>query len=839
MSVAYNPLSGNFETKEPGPQGPAGTVSAAGDGSEGAPSISFASQPNTGLYKYASESIAVSTGGTGRLFVNSSGNLGIGASDTLTNKVFIDGGNVRIDGAPSTDAKLEIRGDNSTSSSTDAVLSFVSYLNNNSGGSNADIRVTNAGGSYGQMIFSTRRGGGANIEAMRLDSSGNLKLGGNPPTFSNISLNASGTATYTGDVISGTGNYSSGNNAALHPQGNVSASRISPSDALWFGFTTGNSSPTSVIKADGTATFAAGVTGNYFATNTTAGSFNFFRNQGASSAINTAWGDTGGAQKIKFFNDGGATFDGQALIGSGTAGASKVRIDPSGYVNIQSNVSNGQALRIFDPSSTQKTTLKADGSAALAGGNFNVYSTGSIQSGSNTSPGQVYCQRPASESSPHATQLYRGFYGNNEVFKVNTNGSTSFTGFVTEAPVTNYYTSATPSTGDTNSTGSWATNASTAPDGTRTASKFTASSTPASSRFQQVSSSVNLNSTAYTLSFYAKSESGSSQSINVDLGDDQAGSITVTTSWQRFVFTSLVPTSGRFIDFGGIDGNWSLWGVQIQTENAATSYVKPSGGVATTSSARATVGTRFSDYSDFFVAGDAEIDGDLSVNDALTKLVRNDNIVLNVKRLSSVGKLVTFLKDNTEEGDISVSGSTVSLNGAHLTRWSQLANGAQRTEILRGSVLSNLDEMCEWQYGAQAEVLYTAEDELPEGVNVGDVKVPAVEASIEDNEQLNRMKVSDVEGDRNVAGVFQSWDDDDDTYTNDFYCAMTGDFVIRIAQGTTVARGDLLMSAGDGTAKPQDDDIVRSKTIAKVTSTVVSETYSDGSYCVPCVLMAC
>jgi len=165
------------------------------------------------------------------------------------------------------------------------------------------------------------------------------------------------------------------------------------------------------------------------------------------------------------------------------------------------------------------------------------------------------------------------------------------------------------------------------------------------------------------------------------------------------------------------------------------------------------------------------------------------------------------LQDANEEGNISVSGSTVSYNGAHLSRWSQLAGGAERTEILRGSVLSNLDEMCEW--------------------------------GEEDNEQLNRMKVSDVEGDRNVAGVFQDWDDDDDTYTNDFYCAMTGDFVIRIAQGTTVARGDLLMSAGDGTAKPQDDDIVRSKTIAKVTSTTVSTTYSDGSYCVPCVLMAC
>jgi hypothetical protein len=171
------------------------------------------------------------------------------------------------------------------------------------------------------------------------------------------------------------------------------------------------------------------------------------------------------------------------------------------------------------------------------------------------------------------------------------------------------------------------------------------------------------------------------------------------------------------------------------------------------------------------------------------------------------GGIIGFFQDGTQEGSISVSGGTVSYNGAHLSRWSQLASGAERIEILRGSVLSNLDEMCEW--------------------------------GEEENEQLNRMKVSDVEGDKNVSGVFQAWDDDDDTYTNDFYCAMTGDFIIRIAEGVTVERGDLLMSAGDGTAKPQDDDIIRSKTIAKVTSTNVSCTYDDGSYCVPCVLMAC
>jgi hypothetical protein len=189
------------------------------------------------------------------------------------------------------------------------------------------------------------------------------------------------------------------------------------------------------------------------------------------------------------------------------------------------------------------------------------------------------------------------------------------------------------------------------------------------------------------------------------------------------------------------------------------------------------------------------------------ELSRESGAPMYVNRKTNDGDLVQFAQDNIGEGSISVSGTTVSYNGAHLSRWAQLPGGAEREEILRGTVLSNIDEMCEW----------------------GD----------EENEQLNRMKVSDVEGDPNVSGVFQAWDDDDDTYTDDFYCAMTGDFIIRIAEGVTVQRGDLLMSAGDGTAKPQVDDIIRSKTIAKVTSTHVTCTYDDGSYCVPCVLMAC
>jgi hypothetical protein len=192
-------------------------------------------------------------------------------------------------------------------------------------------------------------------------------------------------------------------------------------------------------------------------------------------------------------------------------------------------------------------------------------------------------------------------------------------------------------------------------------------------------------------------------------------------------------------------------------------------------------------------------------------MTSTNNPPLVINRLNNDGTLIVFRQQNTDEGSISVSGTTVSYNGGHLARWSQLADNTKDTSIVKGTVMTNLDQMAEW---------------TKDGVT-------------EDNEQLNCMAVSSVEGDANVAGVFVNWDDDDTDFTADMNIAMTGDMVIRIAQGTTVARGDLLMSAGDGTAKPQGDDIVRSKTIAKVTSTNVSHTYDDGSYLVPCVLMAC
>lgn len=197
---------------------------------------------------------------------------------------------------------------------------------------------------------------------------------------------------------------------------------------------------------------------------------------------------------------------------------------------------------------------------------------------------------------------------------------------------------------------------------------------------------------------------------------------------------------------------------------------------------------------------------------AINEFTVSGGQVMSINRTTDDGALVVFYQAGTGEGSISVSGTTVSYNGGHLSRWSQLLNGQRDPAIKKGTVLSNLDAMCEWR---------------------------DADGNILPNEQLNKVKISDIEGDLNTAGVFVNWDNDDQDNPFDLNMAMTGDMIIRIAQGTIVNRGDLLMSAGDGTAKPQGDDIIRSKTIAKVTSTNVTCTYEDGSYCVPCVLMAC
>jgi hypothetical protein len=232
---------------------------------------------------------------------------------------------------------------------------------------------------------------------------------------------------------------------------------------------------------------------------------------------------------------------------------------------------------------------------------------------------------------------------------------------------------------------------------------------------------------------------------------------------------------------------------------------------------------------------------------------RTASNVVYINRRSDDGTLVVFRQDNTTEGSITVSGSTVSYNGFTGTHWSRFTDNSTPT-ILKGTVLESLDEMCDW-YNLEFDVITQDEDGndvtttkkiphvLTDTQSVGDTVTynhegTDYQATIVKEADIKHMKskVSDTVDAKNVYGVFVAYDEDGEGY-NDFYVASVGSFVVRIKANETIAKGDLLQSNGDGTAKVQTDDAVRSSSFAKVLSTTIIETYEDGSYLVPCSLM--
>jgi hypothetical protein len=236
---------------------------------------------------------------------------------------------------------------------------------------------------------------------------------------------------------------------------------------------------------------------------------------------------------------------------------------------------------------------------------------------------------------------------------------------------------------------------------------------------------------------------------------------------------------------------------------------------------------------------------------------RDGGTVMNITRNSDDGELMKFIQDGSLEGTISVSGTTVSFSGFTGSHWSRLADNSKPT-IFRGTIMDSIDEMCDW-YQAVAEVAESTDDEgnvtpahqVKESIALGSKSVGnAITFTSNGTEYTGtivkegdvkhtKCKVSDTADSKKVYGVFSNWDDQDDGLdgdVNDMNIAQVGTYIIRVNKDVTVSAGDLLVSNGDGTAKLQDDDIIRSKTVAKVNSNIKVETYSDGSYTVPCTL---
>ena len=119
-----------------------------------------------------------------------------------------------------------------------------------------------------------------------------------------------------------------------------------------------------------------------------------------------------------------------------------------------------------------------------------------------------------------------------------------------------------------------------APDGTMTATRILANN--ASWRYRNVNSTTLINSTTYTFTFWAKSNTLSNQIFRAYLFNQTfSPDFTATQQWQRYTFTLTTPTFGTPVNFHGL-GNNSLgttnidiltWGWQIEVGSNATSYI--------------------------------------------------------------------------------------------------------------------------------------------------------------------------------------------------------------------------------------------------------------------------
>jgi hypothetical protein len=235
-------------------------------------------------------------------------------------------------------------------------------------------------------------------------------------------------------------------------------------------------------------------------------------------------------------------------------------------------------------------------------------------------------------------------------------------------------------------------------------------------------------------------------------------------------------------------------------------------------------------------------------NTGQTDVTVNDSECMNINRNTSDGDIVRFRQDNNVEGSISVSGNTVSYNQFLGSHWAALSDWS-RPEIKIGTILETINELTDWKYAVieveseQKKICYNGTAEVGSTITVeyeGEEYEGIVE--LETYPEFNKavkVKVNDTAASKAVYGVFVGWNTDksgDDGIWNDMYVGAVGNYVIRMAAGQEPEIGDLVEADGAGCAVVQDDDIIRTKTVAKITSTIPQVTYDDGSFLMTCVL---
>ena len=153
----------------------------AGNGSEGAPAFSFDSDPDTGMLRSGADALGFATGGTQRVVINSSGNVGIGLSNPEVNLHTKE--SVLVSNTTSGDGngRIQIRsGATAVDTSTHQIRC--------GGGTGQSLLIENQTNSAGSLTLASNHANGtiafktSGDERLRLTDAGRLGLGTTSPS---------------------------------------------------------------------------------------------------------------------------------------------------------------------------------------------------------------------------------------------------------------------------------------------------------------------------------------------------------------------------------------------------------------------------------------------------------------------------------------------------------------------------------------------------------------------------------------------------------------------------------------------------------------------------------
>ena len=248
-------------------------------------------------------------------------NTAVGSEVTLTERFRIDqSGDVLIGGTIPSAPNIQLRADGQVRSDTISV-----------GGTEASPAFSIGGNNTAN--FSSKVKSANTFESDRTSGSNSCfvgKLNGTGTVY----INAAGKAEFAGDVVSGDDPSQSENNegVVLRSRGTVTVNR--PSGAIYQGYTTGTSSPTFAVNADGSADFSGLL---------------------KADKIRPLNPDSAAAPGLCVYNDPDTGFyrPSSNNIGISTGGAERLRISSSGNILIGGTIPSAPNIKLTNDGSCQ------------------------------------------------------------------------------------------------------------------------------------------------------------------------------------------------------------------------------------------------------------------------------------------------------------------------------------------------------------------------------------------------------------------------------------------------------------------------------------------------------